>query len=115
MVEFWGIDLPVLLTISYLLVAAIAIALYETARALFLRWLHRRVERRVRAFAAEQGVAREPFKFAHKMVVKELLLSDRVVNEKILEHAKRTGTPVVEVRRQVEAVSYTHLTLPTKA
>lgn len=102
MVKVWGIDLPVLLTISYLLVAVLAVTIYETARALFLRWLQRRVERRVRAFAAEQGVAREPFKFAHKMVVKELLLSDRIVNEQILEHAKTTGTPVAEVRRRVE-------------
>lgn len=91
-----------LLLLSYVLVALLAIVAYETTRALVLRWLRRGVERRVRKFSRQQRFDREAFKFAHKLVVKELLLSDPVVNEKILEYAAKHALPAAEVRRHVE-------------
>ncbi len=92
-----------LLLASYVAVAAIAIALYETARGLVKRTLNRRLEKNLREFFESPDLYRQRFKFTNKLVIKHQLLGDGVLNEEILAHASEQDQDVERVRKRVEA------------
>ena len=85
------------------LAVAVLLALlgYELIRWALLRTLRDRMHRRARRFAQRHGVRVDLFKFGGKLLVREELLNDRVVQRAMLA-AGEAGEPAEEVRRRVE-------------
>ncbi|HKC60745.1 MAG TPA: 1-acyl-sn-glycerol-3-phosphate acyltransferase [Myxococcales bacterium] len=85
------------------LAVAVLLALigYELIRWALLRTLRERMHRRARRFAQRHGVRVDLFKFGGKVLVREELLNDRVVQRAMLA-AGEAGEPAEEVRRRVE-------------
>jgi len=75
---------------------------YELIRWAVLRTLRERLHRRARRFAQRHGVRVDLFKFGGKLLVREELLNDLVVQRAMLA-AAQSGEPAEEVRRRVEA------------
>ena len=74
---------------------------YELIRWAVLRAARERMHRRARRFAQRHGVRVDLFKFGGKLLVREELLNDRVVQRAMLV-AGEAGEPAEEVRRRVE-------------
>lgn len=85
------------------LAAAILIALagYELLRWAVLRAAKEHLHRRARRFAQQHGVRVDLFKFGGKLLVREALLNDLVVQRAMLA-AAQAGERAEEVRRRVE-------------
>ena len=88
---------PVRVAVALLL----ALLGYELIRWALLRALRERMHRRARRFAQRHGVRVDLFKFGGKLLVREELLNDRVVQSAMLA-AGEAGEPAEEVRRRVE-------------
>jgi glycerol-3-phosphate O-acyltransferase len=88
---------------SVRLAVAVVLALlgYELIRWAVLRTLRERMHRRARRFAQRHGVRVDLFKFGGKLLVREELLNDLVVQRAMLA-AAQSGEPAEEVRRRVE-------------
>jgi len=74
---------------------------YELIRWAVLRAVRERMHRRARRFAQRHGVRVDLFKFGGKVLVREELLNDRVVQRAMLA-AGEAGEPAEDVRRRVE-------------
>jgi glycerol-3-phosphate O-acyltransferase len=79
-----------------------AVLAYELVRWAVLRWLRERYQRRAQRFAQRHGVRVDLFKFGGKLLVREELLNDMVVQRAMLA-AAQSGEPAEQVRRRVEA------------
>ncbi len=84
-----------------LIAVAAAVAAYELARWLVLRWARASLQRRARRFAEHHNVRVDLFKFGGKLLVREELLNDLVVVQAMLA-AAQSGQRPTEVRRRVE-------------
>jgi glycerol-3-phosphate O-acyltransferase len=83
------------------LLALAAVLLYEALRSLLLGGWRRRQERRVDAFLRDHRIPADPFRHAHRVVVKEMVLSDPGLVEAMAERAREDGRPFAEVQGQV--------------
>lgn len=92
----------VLQILSYLAVAALAILAYEIVRSIVKRWIKRRFERDLAKFLKSPDLYAQRFKFTNRLVIREQLLADAEINQKIVEFAEREHRPLPEVRRRVE-------------
>ena len=93
----------VLQVLSYVAVAAAAILAYEVIRSFVKRRLKRRFEKDLQAFLQTPDLYSQHFKFTNKFVIKQQLLSDPEINQKILEFATRERKSALEVRQKVDA------------
>ena len=80
----------------------LAVLGYELVRWSVLRTVRERLHRRARRFAQRHGVRVDLFKFGGKLLVREELLNDMVVQRAMLA-AAHSGEPAEEVRRRVES------------
>ncbi len=80
----------------------LAVLGYELTRWAVLRTLRERLHQRARRFAQRHGVRVDLFKFGGKLLVREELLNDLVVQRAMLA-AAQSGEPAEGVRRRVEA------------
>src|SRR5438128_8857167 len=80
----------------------LAVLVYELVRWSVLRTVRERLHRRARRFAQRHGVRVDLFKFGGKLLVREELLNDMVVQRAMLA-AAHSGEPAEEVRRRVES------------
>jgi glycerol-3-phosphate O-acyltransferase len=85
------------------LLAVAAVLLYELLRSLVAGWLRQRQERRVDRFLRTNRIPSDPFRHTHRVVVKEMVLSDPGLIEAMAERARTTGTPYPDVQVQVRA------------
>jgi glycerol-3-phosphate O-acyltransferase len=85
------------------LVALAAVLAYELVRSLLSGWWRRRQERRVDSFLHDHRIPTDPFRHTHRVVVKEMVLSDPGLVEAMAERAREEGRPVAEVQRKVRA------------
>lgn len=83
------------------LVALAAVLLYELLRSLLLGWWRRRQERRVDAFLRDHRIPADPFRHTHRVVVKEMVLSDPGLVEAMAERAREEGRPFADVQARV--------------
>lgn len=83
------------------LVALAAVLAYELLRSLAWGWLRRRQERRVDAFLRDHRIPTDPFRHTHRVVVKEMVLSDPGLVEAMAERARQDGRPFAEVQGKV--------------
>lgn len=92
-----------LLIASYITVAALAILGYELVRVMVKRTLNRRLEKNLREFFESPDLYRQRFKFTNKLVIKHQLLGDAVLNEMILDEARKNKEDLERVRKRVES------------
>lgn len=85
------------------LVALAAVLAYELVRSLVWGWYRSRQERRVDRFLSEHRIPTDPFRHTHRVVVKEMVLSDPGLVEAMAERARGKGRPFAEVQQQVRA------------
>jgi glycerol-3-phosphate O-acyltransferase len=85
------------------LVALAAVLAYELVRSQVWGWLRRRQERRVDSFLSSHRIPTDPFRHTHRVVVKEMVLSDPSLVEAMAERAREEGKPFAEVQVQVRA------------
>jgi glycerol-3-phosphate O-acyltransferase len=83
------------------LVALAAVLAYELVRSLAFGWYRRRQERRVDSFLSDHRIPTDPFRHTHRVVVKEMVLSDPGLVEAMAERAREKGRPFAEVQQQV--------------
>jgi glycerol-3-phosphate O-acyltransferase len=87
--------------VRYALALLAAILAYELLRWAALGAVRQELQRRARLFAARHGVRVDPFKFGGKLLVREELLNDLVVQRAMLA-AAQAGERPEDVRRRVE-------------
>jgi glycerol-3-phosphate O-acyltransferase len=87
----------------WLLAVALAVLAYELARGLVAGALRRRQERRVDRFLADHRIPADPFRHTHRVVVKEMVLSDPDLVAAMVERARRDGTGVGDAQAKVRA------------
>jgi glycerol-3-phosphate O-acyltransferase len=80
-----------------------AVLAYELVRSLLVAAWRRRQERRVDAFLRGHRIPADPFRHAHRVVVKEMVLSDPGLVEAMAERARRDGRPFADVQAGVRA------------
>lgn len=85
-----------------LIVMAVVLA-YELLRSQVWRWLRTRQERRVDSFLRDHRIPTDPFRHTHRVVVKEMVLSDPGLVEAMAERAREEGKPFAEVQVKVRA------------
>ncbi len=61
------------------------------------------LEKRVDHFLQTHDIPNDPFRYMHRVVVKERVIGDPTLVEAMAERARRTGQPVATVRTQVRA------------
>ena len=83
------------------LILLAALIAYELLRGAVVRAARRALHRRARSFAEKHGVRVDLFKFGGKLLVREELLNDMVVQRAMLAAAQQGERPE-EVRRRVE-------------
>jgi glycerol-3-phosphate O-acyltransferase len=88
---------------QWLPVVALALLAYELVRLLVVHGLRRRQERRVDAFLREHRIPTDPFRHTHRVVVKEMVLSDPGLARAIAERAEAEGRDFAQVQSQVRA------------
>ena len=89
---------------GWLQVAAVALAAvlaYELLRSLVAAWWRRRQERRVDSFLHDHRIPTDPFRHTHRVVVKEMVLSDPGLVAAMAERARKEGRPFAEVQAKV--------------
>jgi glycerol-3-phosphate O-acyltransferase len=84
-----------------LLAVALAVVAYELARALVVGAVRRRQERRVDRFLADHRIPADPFRHTHRVVVKEMVLSDPDLVAAMAERAKADGAGFAQVQARV--------------
>jgi glycerol-3-phosphate O-acyltransferase len=85
------------------LIALAAVLLYELVRSFLAGWWRGRQERRVDAFLRSHRIPTDPFRHTHRVVVKEMVLSDPGLVEAMAERAREQNKPFAEVQSQVRA------------
>src|SRR5205085_9064164 len=93
---------PTMRTVRLAFAVLLAVLGYELVRWSVLRTVRERLHRRARRFAQRHGVRVDLFKFGGKLLVREELLNDMVVQRAMLA-AAHSGEPAEEVRRRVES------------
>jgi glycerol-3-phosphate O-acyltransferase len=83
------------------LVALAAVLAYELLRSVVGAWWRRRQERRVDSFLHDHRIPTDPFRHTHRVVVKEMVLSDPGLVEAMAERAREEGKPFAEVQAKV--------------
>lgn len=83
------------------LVALAAVLAYELLRSLAVGWFKRRQERRVDTFLRDHRIPTDPFRHTHRVVVKEMVLSDPNLVEAMAERAREQGKPFADIQQQV--------------
>jgi glycerol-3-phosphate O-acyltransferase len=78
------------------------ILVYEWLRSIVKRAIKRRFERDLDQFLKTPDLYHQHFKFTNKLIIKQQLLSDPEVNQKILEYAQREGQSIEQVRQRVD-------------
>ncbi len=86
---------------QWLPVALGAVLVYELLRLAFVGWLHSGQESRVDRFLSKNRIPTDPFRHLHRVVVKELVLSDAGLVAAMAERAKAEGKGVAEVQAKV--------------
>jgi glycerol-3-phosphate O-acyltransferase len=87
----------------WVLAIVLAVLAYEVLRSLVLTPIRRAQERRVDRFLADHQIPADPFRHTHRVVVKELVLSDPDLVAAMAERAKSDGTGVAQVQHKVRA------------
>ena len=83
------------------LLAAAAVLLYELLRVGVVGWWRRRQERRVDQFLRDHRIPTDPFRHTHRVVVKEMVLSDPGLVAAMAGRAKADGRNYGDVQAQV--------------
>ncbi len=83
-------------------VLAVVLA-YEVVRSTLVGSLRAAQERRVNRFLRQHEIPSDPFRYTHRVVVKELVLADPQLVQAIADRARADGVGVVQVRMRVEA------------
>jgi glycerol-3-phosphate O-acyltransferase len=77
------------------------VILYESIRAYVFFGIKRGQEKRVDHFLRTHDIPNDPFRYMHRVVVKERVIGDPGLVEAMARRARQTGTPVATVRANV--------------